>query len=421
MNELNSYRATENWRSSIIALIPFLIFLAVEELFMPISIGPLKEAQHPYIAISNNIYKVLNYVALLVAFFYFYRLEGYLRNVFFIVTIYFTFLVFESLYRYNSFIQYNHVVEKIAHFYVFFAFIVFLKNYSTIKWRFIMNLLIAAIIMKILLDPGLLSLQSFLNHDRGLSSQVIVILTLPFFYFLNYYLLERKTIDLIKVIFLLFILIYFQHRTIWVVTGLGILLDFFLMSKFGNVKFSKFIPTVLTFLFFIFFSLSLILTYSHKINEKVGQEVQNILDPTDDATANWRLIQFESYVPFIEQNLIFGMRFSGFELPNQFYHPDAPSQTYFEDGTGHHFHNHYIDILFYFGLLGLLLYILIMVYPIALFVKHRNDTTINFIQISLYSVYLPSFIFNLAWPQPTFILYVGSLLVLSYDKNIRII
>ena len=387
---------------------------------MPISIGPLKDVDHPYINLSNDISKVLNYVAVLITFFYFNRLNRYLFVLFIIVSAYFIFLIFESLYIYNTFIQYNHVVSKIAHFYIFFGFIVLLNYYSAIHWRLIMNLLIVAIIFKILLDPGLLSLQSFLNHDRGLSTQVIIILTLPFFYFLNYFLKERKTIDLLKVIFLLFILIFFQHRTIWAVTALGLLLDFFLMSKFGNVKFSKFIPTALIFLFLLVFSFSLILTYSPKINEKIGQEVNNILNPTDDSTANWRLIQFESYMPFIKQNLLFGMRFKGFELPNQFYHPDAPKYNYFEDGTGHHFHNYYIDLLFYFGLLGLLIFIFIMLYPIIILFKQCNYTKINFTQISLYSVYLPSFIFCLAWPQPTFILFVGSLLVLSFDKNFEI-
>ena len=66
------------------------------------------------------------------------------------------------------------------------------------------------------------------------------------------------------------------------------------------------------------------------------------------------------------------MRLKGFELPIQFYNLETGTQI-FESNTGHHFHSFYMDTLFYFGLIGLVMIMILIIIPIyKILVNHNN-------------------------------------------------
>src|SRR5690606_20098813 len=117
---------------------------------------------------------------------------------------------------------------------------------------------------------------------------------------------------------------------------------------------------------------SLLLTYFPEIADKINENIANISNPKQDTTntSQWRMQQYESYWPYVQQHLIEGMRLAGFELPIQFYHPEA-GVAFFEDGTGHHFHSFYYDTIFYFGIIGVSIFVIILIHPIYVVLKYK--------------------------------------------------
>jgi hypothetical protein len=110
------------------------------------------------------------------------------------------------------------------------------------------------------------------------------------------------------------------------------------------------------------------------------------------------------------------MRFSGFELPIQFYIEDSGGLTVFEDYTGHHFHSQYIDIVFWHGLIGLVL----VMSPILVFIirlvhaKKLEDET-----VIIGSFIVSGLFFGVSYPLPWFFYgFLGmGFAYLDFDKD----
>lgn len=188
----------------------------------------------------------------------------------------------------------------------------------------------------------------FSGDTRIIHAQSVLMLIIPYLWFLNNFILRHKTRDFLLFILCLAIIVIHQHRSVWSATILATVVYFFMllrnnrkaiqgMAVFCTISFlllvcvlyyiSSVAPQILTF-------------FSHRFNEILNPEQTN-------GTGSFRIAQTKAYMQYIVQKPFFGWTFDGYQLPN-------PLVDWWDSNTGHHFHQAYIETLFYHGIFGLL-------------------------------------------------------------------
>ncbi len=345
-------------------------------------------------------FKLLAGIAIIFSLLNFPSYPMLIKKYFIIVFILLIIVILESYYSYNSFFQYPHVFSKlIIVFYFFLVYPYFIKNTSK-KLRIIAFLILAIFALDIILyNDQVLTVSSFMESNRGFSAGAVYLLLLPCLYFLNRYTMKYSFFDLGVFLATLFLIIFLQHRTVWIATAIAIILNFYLLRKKNEQKLrmeSIGIMVVISIVLLLIVS-SLVLTKNPEILDKFSDRFSDIVNYKTQGTGGWRYEQFSSYMPFIKKHILYGMRFEAFELPIQFY--DHNNQQPWEDGTGHHIHSFYVDILFYFGIVGFLLLIAPIIYLIRMTIKLKSLTHF---QIGLISFVLSGITYGLAYNLPTF-------------------
>ena len=352
--------------------------------------------------LQNMLLKGMAGVSLVYCMLFFNRMSRYMRFAFFMLLLYIAALVFESKYVYNSFMVYPHVFVKVLIFtFTFFIYTYYKGNYYLKTRHVVWFILLGFWLNVLLINPHTLSISAFTNHERGVYSNSVYMLVVPFLFFLSNYFYNSKFSSLFWSFFVFFAIFFFQHRTVWISTAF-VLAVYYILIQFKTDKpinfLSKLLPigTLVGVLSVI--ASGFILSIHPEIIEKVQESFSDIQNFESQGTGGWRYQQWLSYMPFIQENLIFGMRFEGFELPIQFYRDDIDAPV-FEDGNGHHFHSFYVEVLFYTGLIGMALYLLISVYPI---VKAFTSRVLTINQIILVAFISSGFIFGISYVLPVF-------------------
>lgn len=352
---------------------------------------------------STEIVPVEKYLILLacaISLVFINKLNSFTRNwILFIFSLLIIFML-ESFYTYYSFLQYPHVFSKILiYFLIPFTYLAFKDpkpeylKYTAYFIAFVFFLHL------ILFKREVLSLQSFIDTERGFTAQSTYFILLPCLFFLNVYLRDRKTIYLLLFMSIMFFIIYLQHRTVWLATIFALAINFLLIRKSDfSFPLSAFTPFIVIPLIAGFLIFSFVLSTNPEVADKFVERIEDIQNVESQGTGSWRLEQFKSYWPFIEDNLAIGMRLRGFELPIQFFHSEA-GIAFFDDGTGHHFHSFYVDRLFYFGLLGIVMVIPLVFYFIN---KTRGKYTLSAEQLTLVAYVSSGLIFGISYNLPGF-------------------
>lgn len=366
-------------------LIPLFVILLTQDLLWPFSGTPYS----PNIIgtffnqYSGQLEKIFPLIALLYAIYYIPRTKKIYLFFSIFTALYFVFLVFESLYYYQSYFEFPHVFLKILNISIVISFFLFYRKYNNINVHLFIDILFYIILLKLISTPGAFSKSAFISHIRIITSKSVFLFLLPCFYYFNSYILEQNKFSLAKFFLLLFLVIYFQHRSVWVACFSGLFLNLLILVRIDKLNARKAIPYLATSAIIFGIVFVLVAAGSPDIVNKIDQEVTNILNPDEDKTGSWRLLQFESYLPFIKDHLFEGMRLKGFELPVQFYNMAIGTQM-FESNTGHHFHSFYIETLFYFGLLGLSVFILLITLPIFIVFNRKYEKTTELISVSAF-------------------------------------
>ncbi|MGY2133073.1 O-antigen ligase family protein [Hymenobacter sp. HD11105] len=285
-------------------------------------------------------------------------LKGISRYVFWLALIGMSLLMAESYLQYNVPAIYPHVFQKVM---VLFALTALYGIYELTK-RITLTDLVGVIWVGLILNLAIvnsdsLSMGAFVDHDRGLHASSVYLLVLPLLFHFNSYLHTRKSLHLMLFFLVAGLILFFQHRTVWVVSIASLSLNGLLLLRTARQRldFKTLLPLFGIPAIIIFLALSTLAATNPKILLKIADDISDIENHDKQGTGGWRAEQARSYWPFIEDNPVVGMRFQGFELPIQFYDPDQPWLVVFPDGNGHFLHSYYIDSLFYLGVVGLLL------------------------------------------------------------------
>ncbi len=332
--------------------LPVLIFLGLvmfgENLLDTMIWGPTD----PNAPMQEGYSKQIAGVAIMLTFIRYKRLSPWLKSLFWIIHAALFLLVLESLYKYGKPMIYPHVFSKVFLLYFMFTCYIFFKDATQSAIRTCIFLLAGVFFFDLFVHyPTVLSMASFIDVERGFSSYSTHFITLPLFFFLNRYLAERKMILLLFFFVFCGMVLFLNHRSVWMATGFGMALNMLYIFYKGKepVPLPAVTPIVVIPILFSTMVLSFVLADNPELMESIQTRVEDISKADEQGTGKWRLQQFQSYMPFILDRPLIGNRFEGYELPNQFIHEEGGTAM-FDDATGHHFHSFYVDALFYGGI-----------------------------------------------------------------------
>jgi len=308
------------------------------------------------ILLYEKIMSLLIYVLLLVSFHKLRKSEQIYLGIisFFVVR-----LVFESL------LDYGTIFQQLTLYTILFPaiFIVFVRalcrSYDLDILEFLAKFYLAVyVIFMIIYGRGFsFSLNSvemddygpFSGDSRVIHARSIFMMILPLLWFLNKYLKERATSALLWFLFCVIVIVIHQHRSVWASSLFSLGVYFFIVVRSRIISLSKTLK--------IFFSAALgILLLAFVISQLFpdmltffGERFSEILDPTrEDGTGKFRADQRRVYFPMVLERPFFGWTFEGFEMKN-------PLVDWWPEKTGQHFHEGFMEMLFYHGFLGLIL------------------------------------------------------------------
>ncbi len=188
----------------------------------------------------------------------------------------------------------------------------------------------------------------FSGDSRIVHASSVFMMIIPFLCYLNKYITTRRIKFIAPVIFCLVVILVHQHRSVWSSTLFALLIyvavsvrvNKKILPNFINVSLSASLMVLLAY----FFVSNLYPGFIDFLAERFGE----IFNPAKEgSTGNFRIEQREVYLKMFLERPIFGWTFEGFELSN-------PLVDWWPEKTGQHFHEGYVEMLFYHGIVGFL-------------------------------------------------------------------
>ena len=270
-------------------------------------------------------------------------------------------LMLESYADQGSWMSYPHVFSKLFMFLILFGVYAFHRRYGLPSMGQLIGVVTFVMMANLLVfHRDSLSLSAFAENERGFQSSSAYLFVLVALYCLNSYLTRGGIMMLFSFFVCLPLIIFLQHRSVWIATAIAVPLDLLLLWRYSTARFSfpkvmglVALPAILGSL-----GIFLIVLNNPEVVTRMQTNVEDMANADKQGTGSWRLKQLESYIPLVQDRPIAGWRLEGFEVPMQFYDP-SNDQPMWPDHTGHHFHNFYLDRAFYFGIIGILMIVLV--------------------------------------------------------------
>ena len=294
-------------------------------------------------------------------------MEPLIRNWMWVVLAAIGGLMLESYAGHGSWMVYPHVFSKLFMLLIMFGIYAFHRRFGLPPMGQVIGVLTFVLLANLLVfHRDSLSLSAFADNERGFGSSSAYLFVPIALYCLNRYLSHGGLLVLGFFFFCLPLIIFLQHRSVWIATAVAIPLDLLLLRRTPGVRFS--FPKLIMLVVLPGILGSLGATALVLNNPEVVNRLQTSLDDMANAdkqgTGSWRLKQIESYMPLVQERPLAGWRLEGFEVPMQFYDP-SNDQPMWADRTGHHFHNFYLDRAFYFGIIGIVMVLLVPIIRIG--------------------------------------------------------
>lgn len=276
-------------------------------------------------------------------------------------------LMLESYAGHGSWMVYPHVFSKLFMLLIMFGTYVFYRRFGLPSMGQVVGVLSFVLLANLLVfHRDSLSLTAFAENERGFGSSSAYLFVPIALYCLNRYLTHGGLLVLGFFFFCLPLIIFLQHRSVWIATAVAIPLDLLLLRRTPGVRFSFAKVIMLVVLPGILGSLgaTALVLNNPEVVDRLQTSMDDMANADKQGTGSWRLKQIESYMPLVQERPLAGWRLEGFEVPMQFYDP-SNDQPMWADRTGHHFHNFYLDRAFYFGIIGIAMVLLVPVVRIG--------------------------------------------------------
>ena len=189
----------------------------------------------------------------------------------------------------------------------------------------------------------------FSGDSRIIHASHIFMMIIPLLWYLHRYMQTMKMKFLAPFLLCAVIILIHQHRSVW--SSSLVALFFFMYATMRNrhQKISQVWNLVLGAVGLLLLSYFFVSNLAPGFGDFLSERFSEIFDPAKEgSTGNFRIEQSQVYFDLFLQRPVFGWTFEGFEMPN-------PLVDWWPAMTGQHFHEGYIEMLFYLGTVGLLL------------------------------------------------------------------
>ncbi|GAB2955578.1 hypothetical protein GCM10027048_21760 [Hymenobacter coalescens] len=278
-------------------------------------------------------------------------------------------LALESYHGWGRWAVYPHVFSKLTMLLPLFAIYGYYRRRGLPPLRPLVWLILLGLFINLaFFNVDALSLNSFLDNERGFTATSAWLLLPCALLALNWYLARGSWLWMLTFLVCVALIVFLQHRTVWIATTVALTLNGLLLWRKvpgASLGLHRLGPLVLVPIIALSTGGLAAALDNPNVVKKLIKGIEDIQNPTKQGTGSWRMQQMEVYAPFVEKRPLLGWRLEGFELPVQFYSTDTDAPIW-RNGTGHHFHSFYLDRLFYFGVAGLLLVVLV---PLVLAVR----------------------------------------------------
>jgi hypothetical protein len=230
----------------------------------------------------------------------------------------------------------------------------------------------------------------FSGDSRVIHARSILMMIIPFLWYLSKYLQNKKLVDLLLFFFCFGVILIHQHRSVWSATIFSTLLFIVLTIKANKQTVSSFYNIILVSLLILSLGVFYLSNLYPDFLSFMGDRFSEIFNPSKEgSTGNFRIEQTEIYGNFIMQRPILGWSFEGFTLRN-------PLVDWWDENTGQHFHEGFVEIMFYHGVVGLILkYSFLIIILIKAFTQRLSKEAIIMV-----SFCLSGLLFSLSYVLP---------------------
>ncbi len=268
-------------------------------------------------------------------------------------------MVFESMFNYNTMFQ------QLTMFSILFpvVYVIFIKSISRSLdldlLEFLAKFYICVYLaMMIIYGRGFsFSLDSvelddygpFSGDSRIIHARSILMMIIPFLWYFNRFLETNKAKYFGIFAFCFVVILIHQHRSVWASTIFAGLVFMFATIRNRYLAVPKIVNlSIITLISLIFIAVAMA-HFAPVFTNFLSDRFSEILDPTrEGGTGEFRQQQREVYLALFTKKPIFGWTFEGFDMPN-------PLVDWWPTKSGQHFHEGYVEMLFYEGLTGFLL------------------------------------------------------------------
>ena len=312
-------------------------------------------------------------------------------------------LVLESLFEFDTFFR------QLTMFYVLFPviFTLFIKyicrTYDLDILEFIAKFYLVTYILFMVFygrqfsfDLGgldLVDLGPFSGDGRIIHARSLFMMIIPFLWYLHQFIHNKKFKFLLPLLFCLVVLLVHQHRSVWACTIVSVLFYLVINLRADKGSIPKIVKLMIGSLVILLIAYFFISAIFPEVIGFFGKRFSEIFNPSnEESTGNFRVQQREVYSKLWLQRPIFGWTFDGFEMTN-------PLVDWWDEKTGQHFHEGFMEVLFYHGIVGLLLKYSFLIYlGIKAFSKKLTEKTIILIPFCLAGLvlslnYVPNTVF----------------------------
>ena len=231
----------------------------------------------------------------------------------------------------------------------------------------------------------------FSGDDRVIHARSILMIIIPYLWYLSAYIQKRKIIDLLLFLLCFVIILIHQHRSVWSCTIFSTFLFIVFTIRSNRKTAGRFFTMFTLFAVIGAFALIYVSALKPGFLDFLGNRFSEILDPDrEGGTGSFRIDQTVVYGEMIKQHPIFGLSFPGFYVRN-------PLVDWWDEGSGQHFHEGFIEIMFYHGIVGLILkYSFFVVIAVKAFLQKNLSQE----SIILVSFCLTGLLFSLSYVLP---------------------
>lgn len=184
------------------------------------------------------------------------------------------------------------------------------------------------------------------GDGRVLHSSKIYMLIIPFLWYLHKCIERFKLTYFLPLLLCIVAILIHQHRSVWSCAIVSVFGYLALMSRTNKRAIPRIYRIGISFVLFLMVGYFFLSNLYPEFVDFMADRFGEIFEPNkEDSTGKFRADQREVYGELFWERPIFGWSFEGFEMTN-------PLVDWWPEKTGQHFHEGYIEILFYHGFIG---------------------------------------------------------------------